>query len=103
MGFDGEAPDLGRYAVSGRDEDKGAFKTPSLRNISATAPYMHDGSLATMREVVEHYNRGGIENPWLSEKIFPLDLTEQETDELIHFVGCALSGHTTEVEVPRLP
>lgn len=103
VGFDGEAPDLGRFKVSGLDEDKGAFKTPSLRNISETAPYMHDGSLASVREVVEHYNRGGNENPWLSGKIFPLQLTEQEKDDLIHFVGCALTGDSTEVEIPRLP
>src|SRR5581483_8330702 len=68
IGMNQPKPDLGRYLVTGKEEDKGAFKTPTLREIEHTAPYMHDGSLKTLEEVVEHYNKGGIKNPHLSEK-----------------------------------
>ncbi len=52
-------PDLGRYVVTKQEKDKGAFKTPTIRNVALSAPYMHDGSLATLEEVVEHYDKGG--------------------------------------------
>ena len=103
VGMDAEEPDLGRFVVTGEEQDKGAFKTPTVRNIALTAPYMHDGSLATLMEVVEHYNKGGTKNPWLSDKIFPLELTEQEKHDLVRFMEEALTGPITEVEVPRLP
>ena len=103
IGMDAEEPDLGRFAVTGEAQDKGAFKTPSLRNIALTAPYMHDGSLATLYDVVVHYDVGGTKNPTLSEKIFPLELTEQERQDLVTFMEEALTGYVTEVEVPRLP
>ena len=54
-------------------------------------------------DVVEHYDKGGTPNPWLSDKIFPLELTEQEKVDLVRFMEEALSGRITEVEVPRLP
>jgi len=94
---------LGRYTVSGEEQDRGAFKTPSLRNIVGTAPYMHDGSQKTLLEVVEHYNQGGTPNEWLSDKIFPLELTDQEQADLVQFLEEALTGPVTEVEVPDLP
>ena len=81
----------------------GAFKTPSLRNIVHTAPYMHDGSRATLMDVVRHYNLGGDGNAHLSDKVFPLGLTEQEMQDLVRFMEEALTGHVSEVEVPRLP
>ena len=99
----GTGKDAGRAAVTGNDADTGAFKTPSLRNIALTAPYMHDGSLATLMDVVRHYNLGGDGNPHLSDKIFPLHLTEQEMQDLVRFMEEALTGTITEVEVPRLP
>jgi cytochrome c peroxidase len=95
--------DLGRAAVSGEGSHTGAFKTPSLRNILHTAPYMHDGSKATLMDVVRHYNLGGDGNAHLSDKVFPLGLTEQEMQDLVRFMEEALTGHVTEVEVPRLP
>jgi cytochrome c peroxidase len=70
----------------------GGFKTPTLRNIAVTAPYMHDGSLQTLKEVVEHYNNGGVTNPgdrvnaFLSGGIRPLNLTEEEIDDLVAFM-----------------
>lgn len=71
-------PDLGRYYVSKRDEDKGAFKTPTLREIEHTGPYMHDGHFMTLKEVVEHYNTGGIKNRHLDSRLKPLKLTDRE-------------------------
>jgi cytochrome c peroxidase len=62
----GRFTDLGRYGVTRIDRDLGAFRTPSLRNVARSAPYMHDGSLATLEEVVEFYDRGGRANPNLS-------------------------------------
>jgi cytochrome c peroxidase len=91
IGMDRDEPDLGRYVVSGRDEDRGAFKTPTLREIEHTGPYMHDGSLKTLEEVVEHYNKGGIKNPHLDERMKPLNLTNQEKKDLVAFLK-ALSG-----------
>ena len=91
IGMDKPNPDLGRYLVSKREEDKGAFKTPTLREIEHTGPYMHDGSLKTLEEVVEHYDKGGIKNPWLNEQMKPLKLTKQEKADLVSFMR-ALSG-----------
>src|SRR5262249_51307413 len=78
--------DLGRYAVTQRDEDRGKFKTPSLRGVALTAPYMHDGSIATLREVVEFYNRGGVKNPYLDEVISPLGLSKEDIEDLVAFL-----------------
>jgi len=83
--------DRGRAGVTGRDEDTGAFKTPTLRDLSRRAPYMHDGSVATLREVVELYRRGGVKNPWLSPEVKPIELTPREVDALVAFLG-ALDG-----------
>lgn len=91
IGMNRVSPDLGRHMVSRREEDKGAFKTPTLREIERTAPYMHDGSFKTLEEVVEHYNKGGIPNPWLDQRMKPLNLSEQEKKDLVAFLK-ALSG-----------
>jgi cytochrome c peroxidase len=91
IGMDKPNPDLGRFMVSHRNEDKGAFKTPTLREIMHTAPYMHDGSLKTLEDVVEHYNKGGIKNPYLDQRIKPLNLTDTDKKDLIAFLK-ALSG-----------
>lgn len=85
------ASDVGRIAVTGIEADRGAFKTPSLRNVAMTAPYMHDGSLATLEEVVEHYDRGGTPNPFLDEELQPLGLTDSEKLQLIAFLA-SLTG-----------
>ncbi|MEM8866073.1 MAG: cytochrome c peroxidase [Planctomycetota bacterium] len=94
--------DWGRYAVTGEEEDRGAFKTPTLRNVAQTPPYMHDGSQETLAEVVEWYNKGGRPNPWLSDKIKPLKLTDQEAADLVAFMQ-SLTGELPPVEQARLP
>ncbi len=77
--------ELGRFLVTGSLKDIGAFKTPPLRDIALTAPYMHNGSQKTLREVIEFYNKGGEPNPNLDGGIQPLGLTEQEIDDLVAF------------------
>lgn len=66
--------------------DIGAFKTPTLRNVAITAPYMHDGTLATLYDVMDHYNKGGIQNPFLDGGMQRLGLTEGEIDDLVKFM-----------------
>ncbi len=91
VGTDKPDPDVGRYAVTKDPRDWGAFKTPTLREIEHTAPYMHDGSLKTLEEVVDFYDKGGIKNKNLDEKIKPLHLTDREKADLVAFLK-ALSG-----------
>jgi cytochrome c peroxidase len=94
VGWDPETEnfsDEGRYGVTKEEKDLGAFKTPTLREITKHAPYMHDGSLATLRETVEIYDDGGHPNPHLDPKIEVLDLTEEEIDALVAFME-ALEG-----------
>lgn len=83
--------DLGRFVVTGEQHDIGAFRTPSLRDVERTAPYMHDGSIGTLREVVEFYNRGGRANENRDRLIIPLGLTSSEIDDLVAFLN-TLSG-----------
>ncbi len=91
IGMDKPMPDLGRYVVTKQEEDRGAFKTPTLREVSHTGPYMHDGSMKTLEEVVEHYNKGGIKNKWLHQDIRPLNLTDANKKDLVEFLK-ALNG-----------
>jgi cytochrome c peroxidase len=91
IGMDRPSPDLGRFNVSKREEDKGAFKTPTLREVEHTGPYMHDGRFRTLQEVIDHYNKGGIKNPYLDRRIKPLNLSAQEQADLVAFLR-ALSG-----------
>jgi cytochrome c peroxidase len=91
IGMDKPKPDLGRFVVSSKEEDQGAFKTPTLRDIEQTGPYMHDGSLKTLEAVVEHYDKGGIKNPHLDARIKPLNLSKQDKADLVAFLK-ALSG-----------
>ena len=90
---DGRISDEGRFAVTGRDYDHGAFKTPTLREVARTAPYMHDGSLPTLEAVVDYYDRGGNRNAHLDSNIKPLHLTPQEKQSLVAFLK-TLSGRT---------
>lgn len=92
---DGELLDSGRSKVTSKQEDRGAFKTPTLREIARTAPYMHDGSIATIEEVIEYYDRGGNPNPYLDRELHPLNLTAEEKEALLEFLG-ALSGDIRE-------
>ncbi len=105
VGMSVPEPDLGRFIVTGREEDRGAFKTPTLRNISETAPYMHDGGVATLEAVIDFYERGGEPNPWLDPKMRPInDLTDQQKQDLLAFLE-ALTGTVPEwtKRAPRLP
>ncbi len=92
---DGEWLDDGRFGVTGQETDRGRFKTPTLREIARTAPYMHDGSITTLEDVVEFYDRGGNSNPYLDPQIRPLRLTEDEKLALLAFLG-ALGGEIRE-------
>jgi cytochrome c peroxidase len=103
VGMNEPKPDLGRYEVTKKEEDRGAFKTPTLRNLLQTAPYMHDGSETTLLEVVAFYDRGGIGNPQLSKDIKPLHLTEQEKLDLVAFLE-SLQGDVNNATPPdKLP
>ena len=90
-----ELVDLGRYQVTGNDADRGAFKTPTLRNVERTAPYMHDGSVATLAEVIDFYDRGGNANPHRDPEMRPLDLTAKDKQALQAFLR-SLSGGVRE-------
>ena len=83
--------DDGRFAVSGREEDRGAFKTPTLREVARTAPYMHDGSLGTLEQVVDFYSEGGRANPQLDPEIRARRFTPEEKRALVAFLR-SLSG-----------
>lgn len=102
VGMDAEKPDLGRFAETGKEEDKGAFKTPTLRNIAQNGPYMHDGSQKTLLEVVQWYVKGGHPNPHLSDKIKAFKASEQDMLDLVAFME-ALTGPLPKVEMQRLP
>lgn len=102
VGMNAKEPDLGRYAITKDDKDKGAFKTPTVRNVTLSAPYMHDGSHKTLEEVVEWYDKGGHPNPHLSDKIKQLKLTKEEKADLVAFMQ-ALTGEFPKVETGRLP
>lgn len=102
VGMDQENPDVGRHAVTNDVVDTGAFKTPTVRNVALTAPYMHDGSIATLEEVVEWYDKGGHSSKHLSTKIRPLKLTDQEQADLVEFMK-ACTSPTPPVEISRLP
>jgi cytochrome c peroxidase len=103
VGMDAAEPDLGRFVETKVDADRGAFKTPTVRNISLTGPYMHDGSQQTLEEVVEWYAKGGHPNQWLSDKIKKLDLTDQDKQDLVAFMKEGLLGELPKVERGRIP
>ena len=82
----GELTDLGRYRVTHIDADRGAFKTPTLRNVEMTAPYMHDGRLKTLNDVVDFYAGGGNSNPYLDNRMSEIKLSAQERSDLVEFM-----------------
>jgi len=94
--------DLGRYNVTKAEKDKAAFKTPTLRSIIETAPYMHDGALKTLEEVVDFLNAGGGANSNLSPLVKPLNLTPEEKTDLVAFLK-ALTGEPIPFQLPKLP
>ncbi len=99
VGMDAEKPDIGRMAVTKKPEDAGAFKTPTLRDIAESAPFFHDGSAKTLEEVVDFYDKGGIENPTLSKNMFKLNLTDQEKKDLVEIMK-AFTGDDRVVSTP---
>jgi cytochrome c peroxidase len=102
IGMDNKQPDLGRFAISKNEKERGAFKTPTVRNVALTPPYMHDGSQKNLDEVVDWYDKGGHPNPHLDEKIKPLKLTAQEKKDLVEFLK-ACTGEIPKVQTGRLP
>jgi cytochrome c peroxidase len=98
-GFDRPNPDLGRYEFTRNENDRGRFKTPTLREITYTAPYMHDGSEPTLEEVIEYYDRGGNPNPYLDPDIEPLHLTQQEKADLLALLH-SFNGEGWKVQAP---
>ncbi|MEZ6110149.1 MAG: cytochrome c peroxidase [Pirellulaceae bacterium] len=104
VGIDKSEPDVGRYAITELLGDRGSFRTPPLRDIARTAPYMHDGSLATLEDVVEFYNKGGVANPQLDEEIFPLKLSDEQKADLVAFLKEGLaSSNYPNIKPPTLP
>jgi len=83
--------ELGRYLVTRSRDDIGAFKTPFLRDVLLTGPYMHDGSLDTLFDVVQFFNRGGDRNPYLDAQMQPLGLSPSEVDDLVNFMSSLTS------------
>jgi len=94
--------DVGRYEVTHREHDRGAFKTPTLRSIIDTSPYMHDGVFLSLEEVIDFLDEGGGPNPHLSPFVKPLGLTPDEKADLVAFLE-ALTGAPPKVEAPKLP
>lgn len=96
--------DAGREAISKQLGDKGAFKTPTLREIARSGPYMHDGSMKTLEAVIEHYNKGGTPHPQLDEELFPLKLTPEQSADLVTFLKEGLSSASyPDHKAPELP
>ena len=89
---------LGRFLVTKRQSDIASFKTPGLRNVLVTGPYFHDGSMQTLWDVMDHYNKGdGLSDPWLDQDIQPLALTEAEIDDLVSFLASLTSPEYHEL------
>jgi cytochrome c peroxidase len=101
VGWDGNALDLGRYNVTKDVKDLGAFKTPTLREISKTAPYMHDGRFATLEDVIGHYNKGGVKNPFLDNQVIPLNLSRPEIKDLVAMLRNLGGEGWQHVKVPK--
>lgn len=92
-----KAHDLGRYEVTQNPQDRWKYKTPTLRNVGLTAPYMHNGSLVTLKEVVEFYNRGGVANENLDPLIQPLNLSDQDINDLVSFLTTLTGDNVDEL------
>ena len=103
VGMEEPDPDTGRFQETGRDEDRGAFKTPGLRDVTLSGPYMHDGSMKTLEEVIDFYDRGGEANRWLDDAMIPLNLTEQEKKDLLAFLRSLEGDPPITAEAPPLP
>ncbi len=103
IGFDGPHPDSGRFAVSKDMGDIGAFRTPTLRDVALTAPYLHDGTAGTLEEVVALYNNGGVKNPHLSPRMARLNLTTRDQADLVAFLKSLTGDIPLEAMAPPIP
>jgi len=101
IGWDTNTVDLGRYMETNIPEDIGAFKTPTLREIARTAPYMHDGRFKTLEEVVDFYDKGGVKNPHLDNTLIPLKLTDQEKKDLVSLLKSLNGEGWQHVSAPK--
>ena len=102
IGMDAATPDLGRFVVTKDEKDKGAFKNPTLLDISKSAPYFHNGSVATLDEAVDIMVNGGKDNPWLDKtNLNPVKLTKQERADLMAFLKSL--DVTYDIADPKLP
>ena len=102
VGMDRESPDIGREAVTNDPRDRGRFKTPSLRNVALTWPYLHDGSAKSLDDVLDLYERGGVPNPNLDTMMRPVRLTDREQADLKALLE-ALTGPLPAIVKPVLP
>jgi cytochrome c peroxidase len=94
--------DLGRFLVTQKREDIGGFRTPFLRDVLLTGPYMHDGSLETLWDVVEFFNKGGERNPFLDAEMKPLGLTASEVEDVVNFLSAFTSDRFAELRAAEL-
>ena len=94
--------DLGHYEITGDPDDRWKYRTPMLRNVALSAPYMHNGSLRTLREVVEFYNRGGIKNELLDPLVQPLGLSDSEIDAIVAFLNSLTGSNVDELVADAL-
>ena len=102
IGMDAEEPDPGRHKVTEEDSDRGAFKTPTLRDVSQSGPYFHNGSSATLEETVDIMLDGGKDNPYLdSENLKKVDLSDAEREDLLEFLRSL--DESVELKAPPLP
>ena len=99
VGMDKNPPEIGREEVTKQPHDRGKFKTPTLREVTRTAPYMHDGRFATLEEVIDFYDKGGHPNSNLDPDIVPLKLTKGEKEDMLAFLR-SLEGKFPQVAEP---
>lgn len=97
VGDNEDFSDLGRFGVTKQDADKGAFKTPTLRNVTMTGPYMHDGKLKTLKDVVDFYAGRGNSNPYLDKRMLTIELSGQDRSDLVEFLKSLTGEMPTNV------
>jgi cytochrome c peroxidase len=102
IGMEAEQYDVGRFKVTEEEQNRGAFKTPTLRDIAKSAPYFHNGQASTLIEAVKIMAGGGIDNPYLDGLLEPIELTDQELADLLEFLG-TLSQESNLGDMPELP
>jgi cytochrome c peroxidase len=102
LALETDSSGLGRFLVTRKEEDIGAFKTPFLRDVLLTGPYMHDGSQETLWDVIDFFNQGGRRNAYLDAEMKPLGLSGSEADDLVNFLGALTSDRFAELRTAEL-